>query len=162
MAKKISVEARHELVQAIGARYRASPRQEKLRILDEFVAVTGYHRKHSIRILNVAAVRHSSEATAPRARRYDAAVREAVVVLWEASDRVCGKRLKPSCRCSSSRLSATVTSDSTRLSGQIAVRERSDHRSIARGTSGGSAGTAGAAEDAGACRSAKYPGAHVR
>ena len=95
MAKKISVEARHELVQAIAARYRASPRQEKLRILDEFVAVTGYHRKHSIRILNVAAVRHSSEATAPRARRYDAAVREAVVVLWEASDRVCGKRLKP-------------------------------------------------------------------
>jgi hypothetical protein len=26
---------------------------------------------------------------------YDAAVREALIVLWEASDRVCGKRLKP-------------------------------------------------------------------
>ena len=26
---------------------------------------------------------------------YDAAVREAIIVLWEASDRVCGKRLKP-------------------------------------------------------------------
>ena len=26
---------------------------------------------------------------------YDEAVREALVVLWEASDRVCGKRLKP-------------------------------------------------------------------
>jgi hypothetical protein len=28
-------------------------------------------------------------------RLYDEAVREALVVLWEASDRVCGKRLKP-------------------------------------------------------------------
>lgn len=26
---------------------------------------------------------------------YDDAVRQAVIVLWEASDRVCGKRLKP-------------------------------------------------------------------
>ena len=30
-----------------------------------------------------------------RDRVYDAAMREAVVVLWEASDRVCGKRLRP-------------------------------------------------------------------
>ncbi|MDO9714654.1 ISNCY family transposase, partial [Paracraurococcus sp. LOR1-02] len=28
-------------------------------------------------------------------RVYDAAVREALIVLWEASDRVCGKRLRP-------------------------------------------------------------------
>ena len=36
-------------------------------------------------------------ARGPRlARRiYDEAVREALVVLWEASDRICGKRLKP-------------------------------------------------------------------
>src|ERR671921_91552 len=26
---------------------------------------------------------------------YDAAMREALIVLWEASDRVCGKRLRP-------------------------------------------------------------------
>jgi hypothetical protein len=32
---------------------------------------------------------------AVRPRVYDEAVREALVVLWEASDRVCGKRLKP-------------------------------------------------------------------
>src|SRR5208282_5558180 len=31
----------------------------------------------------------------PARRVYDEAVREALVVLWEASDRICGKRLKP-------------------------------------------------------------------
>jgi len=30
----------------------------------------------------------------PTRRVYDEAVREALVVLWEASDRVCGKRLR--------------------------------------------------------------------
>jgi len=31
----------------------------------------------------------------PRARLYDEAVRQAVVVLWEASERICSKRLRP-------------------------------------------------------------------
>ena len=94
MARKISAQARQELVQAIGDRYRAGTREEKLRILDEFVAVTGYHRKHSIRILNTIPLRTMS-VRRRRLRLYDEAVREALVVLWEASDRVCGKRLKP-------------------------------------------------------------------
>ncbi len=50
MAKKISTDGRRELVQAISARYRSAATNEKARILDEFVAVTGYHRKHSIRL----------------------------------------------------------------------------------------------------------------
>jgi hypothetical protein len=90
---KISADARRELVQAIGERYRSGSRAEKLLILDEFVAVTGYHRKHSIRLLRVQPPAVGS-ARRPRLRVYDDAVREALVVLWEASDRVCGKRLK--------------------------------------------------------------------
>ena len=73
-------------------RYRAGSATEKGRILDEFVALTKYHRKHAIRIL-------SGNAPKPKGRRwrrclYDRAVIEALVVLWEASVRVCGKRLK--------------------------------------------------------------------
>jgi hypothetical protein len=62
--------------------------------LSEFVATTGYHRKHAIRLLASAGDR---PITPPRRahRRYDADVREALIVLWEASDRICSKRLKP-------------------------------------------------------------------
>ena len=77
MEKKISASARDELVRAVAERYRAATRAEKLAILDEFVAVTGYHRKHAIRMLNSAAV-----AAEPRRRRlpvYDEAVRLALV-----------------------------------------------------------------------------------
>lgn len=84
MDGKISVQARRELIQAISERYRASYRKEKLRILDEFVAVTGYHRKHSIRLLNTAAV--AAPGRRPRLRLYDEAVREGSLVV-EALER---------------------------------------------------------------------------
>lgn len=48
---RISREARRELVGAVAARYRASSKNDKTRILDEFIRVTGHHRKHAIRVL---------------------------------------------------------------------------------------------------------------
>lgn len=51
MAGRVSMATRLELVEAIVERYRSSCRADKQRILDEFVAVTGYHRKHAIRVL---------------------------------------------------------------------------------------------------------------
>jgi hypothetical protein len=93
MAKRISVEVRRELVRAIGERYRSGSMDAKARILDEFVAVTGYHRKHSIRVLN-SATAATVTARLPRLRLYDEAVCEGLIVLWEAADRICGKRLK--------------------------------------------------------------------
>jgi len=94
MARTVSVETRQDLLKAIRERYWAGTKDEKLRILDEFVAVTGYHRKHAIRLFKAgSAARGASRRS--RLPVYDAAVREALVVLWEASDRVCGKRLRP-------------------------------------------------------------------
>jgi len=85
---------RTELVAAIRERYQRSNRSGRTAILDEFVAVTGYHRKHAVRLLASAGERQLPSARAV-ARRYGAEVREALIVLWEASDRICSKRLKP-------------------------------------------------------------------
>src|SRR5437870_1794284 len=93
MPRAISGEARRELVHAVGERYRAGTREEKRRILDEFVAVTQWHRKHAIRTPNVEGVARGTRG--PRARAYDDAIRQAMLMLWEASDRICGKRLRP-------------------------------------------------------------------
>src|ERR671927_889159 len=84
---------RDELVAAVVEQYRQSGRYDKTRILDEFVAVTGFHRKHAMRLLRGGS---SGRRTRPRPERrlYDEAVREALIVIWEASDRICGKRLK--------------------------------------------------------------------
>ena len=85
--------ARREVTAAVAERYRAAGRREKGRILDELTATTGWHRKHAVRALRSKAEPASDPK--PRPRRYGAAIKDALVALWEASDRVCGKRLKP-------------------------------------------------------------------
>ncbi len=85
--------ARAEVTATIKDRYAASGRVAKGTILDEFVALTGLHRKHAIRLLGPRCAR-----TRPRGKpkaRYGQEVKEALALLWEASDRVCSKRLKP-------------------------------------------------------------------
>jgi hypothetical protein len=86
---------RDELVAAIAERYTGGGRAERGRILDEFVAVTGLHRKHAARLLGGGHQGRRRVGPRPARRVYDDAVREALIVLWEASDRICGKRLKP-------------------------------------------------------------------
>src|SRR3954463_2308035 len=91
--RRVSMATRDELVAAVIERYRNGRRAEKGRILDEFVAGTGLHRKHAMRVLRGGQANRRS-APRPERRLYDEAVHEALIVIWEASDRVCGKRLK--------------------------------------------------------------------
>ena len=93
MGTKMTHSARAELTNAVRRRYSAATGAEKRKILDEFIAVTGYHEKSAIRALN-AEPTVKKRQTRLRPSLYDEAVRAALIVLWEASDRVCGKRLR--------------------------------------------------------------------
>ena len=92
--RTVSMATRAELVSATRGRYAVALRAQKKQILDEFVAVTGFHRKHAMRLLRGRGELKSS-GSRPQRRVYDEAVRTALIVVWEASDRICGKRLKP-------------------------------------------------------------------
>ena len=91
---QISMATRDELVVALAGRYASSNRKERGQILDEFAAVSGLHRKHAMRLLRTGQPGRRS-GPRPGRRLYNEAVREALIVIWEASDRVCGKRLRP-------------------------------------------------------------------
>jgi len=80
---EISASTRRELVLAVGGRYRMAQPDERQRILDEFVAVTGYHREHAIRVLNSPSGATASSPPRGRLTLYGEAVRQALVVLWE-------------------------------------------------------------------------------
>ncbi|PTE19576.1 transposase [Cereibacter changlensis JA139] len=84
--------SRTEVLCAVEGRYRAAARAERGKILDEFVALTGYHRKHAIRLLA-----HKPPVSKQRRGRrptYGPEVRTALLALWNLSDRLCSKRLK--------------------------------------------------------------------
>jgi hypothetical protein len=92
MAGKISMGARREVVSAVVGRCRSAGRTEKGRILKELCAVTGWHHKHAVRVL-AGDDAHKARVTRQRRRTYGASVKDALIALWEASDRICGKRL---------------------------------------------------------------------
>jgi len=87
------METRDEILEAAAARYGAATRVEKGRILTEFAEIAGYHRMHAERLLQRDHVVDRSQPR-PGRRVYNEALREALVVLWEAADRICGKHLK--------------------------------------------------------------------
>src|ERR1700722_4575940 len=93
--RRLSLATKRELIQVIAERYHAAARQDKKKILDEFIEVTGFHRKHVIRALRrTTREEEQPKDISPRTRIYDESVAHALTILWEAADRICGKRLK--------------------------------------------------------------------
>jgi hypothetical protein len=90
----MSAVAKRELARQVAPRYREARRRGKATILAEFVAATGYTRKHANRLL-LSPPSPTGPIRRPRQRRYGPAVTEALLVAWHAADRICAKRLVP-------------------------------------------------------------------
>jgi hypothetical protein len=90
----MSLSAKRESLARIHGRYQRAGRPHKSRILDEFCATCGYHRKAALRLL------HRPLSTAPPKRSgpkiiYDPAqVLPVLKLVWLASDQLCSKLLK--------------------------------------------------------------------
>jgi site-specific recombinase XerD len=87
------MQARRVLLQQVAPAYHQALGSQRQRILEEFVAATGYVRKYAQWLLN-----HSEEVFAPPTafrRRYGQEVEEALVLAWKTLNRICTKRLIP-------------------------------------------------------------------
>lgn len=91
---KVTRRSIHEYAQELRSRYFKAKKEEKGRMLDEFTRVTGLHRKAAIRLLS-RRNRTGADKRCGRPRRYGAEAAEALKYVWEASDRLCSKRLQP-------------------------------------------------------------------
>ena len=83
----------------IYARYQKANKAAKSKILDEFCEVCGYHRKHALRLLRKGnkPTRYPKKAVKRSGRKplYDATLLALPLRrIWQASDYMCGKRLK--------------------------------------------------------------------
>jgi hypothetical protein len=81
-----------EYAAAVRGRYLIANKEEKSKILDEFVKVTGYHRKAVIRLLTTPAKLTTGHRGRPA--QYSSLL-PSLKAIWEASDRLCSKRLQP-------------------------------------------------------------------
>jgi len=90
----MSQRSKRELLEEIRPRYLKAKRSEKATILDEFVAVTSYHRKYATRILKHGRPRQSGKKHGFH-KIYQGEVVVALEQIWEVCGRICSKRLQP-------------------------------------------------------------------
>ena len=95
MGTEISRTARVELARSVRRRYQAASGKSKKQILTEFIAISGYHPKYAVQLLNAEESAVPEKRYRQRHTLYDEAAKQTLTVLWEASDRICGKRLQP-------------------------------------------------------------------
>ncbi len=91
----MSMMSKRELLTVVSPRYVIATGAEKQRILAEFVATTGYHRKYALTLLNHPPRARSRPVKRSREKTYTAVVQRVLVRLWEIADRICSKRLVP-------------------------------------------------------------------
>ena len=94
MRKKLSNKTKNELISALRKRYINSSRNQKTKIINEVIEMTYYHRKHVIRLLTEDKKKDKIIPLQKSRRVYTDAIKEALILIWEAADRICSKRLK--------------------------------------------------------------------
>jgi hypothetical protein len=104
---RLTMKARQEVAKATAGQYRGARKKEKGKILDQFIATTGYSRWYARLVLRhegrrvqtnkqtIVVVERKSRMKRKRARYYDEKVQTALVKLWRIMDYICGKRLQP-------------------------------------------------------------------
>jgi hypothetical protein len=92
--KSMSLAARKELVSSVRQKYRDARWAEKGKILDGFVAATGYDRKHAIQLLNSTEVLEKPKQRLA-SQKYDEQTRQALFSVWYTANQICSKRLVP-------------------------------------------------------------------
>lgn len=95
MMKIMSLMTRRELLAGVREKYREASWADKVKILDGFVAATDYERKYATRLLNSAAETPVLPKKHPAAKKYDEQVRQALLSVWCAANKICSKRLVP-------------------------------------------------------------------
>jgi hypothetical protein len=90
----MSLSAKRESLARIHGRYQRAGRPHKTRILDEFCATCGYHRKAALRLLNRPLPTAPPKRSGPKVSYDPAVVLPVLKPVWLASDQLCSKLLK--------------------------------------------------------------------
>jgi hypothetical protein len=90
----LSAQTRRELIQRMVPRYSEAPVSQKGVLLDEIAATTGYARRYAMWLLNHP---HGGQSAAERRRQcqYGPEIQHALLLAWNAANRICSKRLTP-------------------------------------------------------------------
>src|SRR3954468_126892 len=90
----MSLSAKRESLARIHGRYQRAGRPHKRRILDEFCATCGYHRKAALRLLNRPLSPAPPKRSGPKLIYDPVQMLPVLKAIWLASDQLCSQLLK--------------------------------------------------------------------
>jgi len=90
----MSLSSKREYLARIHGRYQRAGRAHKSRILDEFCATCGYHRKAALRLLHRPLRLGPPKRSGPKVIYEPAEVLPVLKAVWLASDQLCSKLLQ--------------------------------------------------------------------
>ena len=90
----MSLSSKREALARIHGRYQRAGRPHKSRILSEFCATCGYHRKSALRLLNHPLRTTPPKRSGPKVLYDPVEVLPGLKAIWLASDQLCSKPLK--------------------------------------------------------------------
>jgi hypothetical protein len=90
----MSLPSKREYLHTIHGRYERAGRLHKTRILDEFCAICGYHRKTALKLLHRPLRIGPHRRPGPKPTYPPALILPPLKVIWLASDQLCSKLLK--------------------------------------------------------------------
>lgn len=95
MIRTMSLKTRKEILTNIRNQYQESDWLGKSKLLDGFVAASGYERKYAIKLLNSTENINKLPQTRQSKDKYDEQVKQVLITVWYAANQICSKRFIP-------------------------------------------------------------------
>jgi hypothetical protein len=95
MIRTMSLQTRRAILINIRQQHQESDWLGKRKLLNGFVAASGYDRKYAINLLNRTDEINKPPRTRQSSVKYDEQVRQALTTVWYAANQICAKRLVP-------------------------------------------------------------------
>jgi hypothetical protein len=95
MIRTMNLKTRREILKNIHIQYQEADWLGKSKLLDGFVAASGYDRKYAIRLLNSTKEINKLPQTRQSKVKYDEQVKQVLITIWYAANQICSKRLVP-------------------------------------------------------------------
>lgn len=104
---RLTMKERKKATAILASRYQKARKKEKGKMLDEFVALTGYLRTYASYVLSIHGKRKRinakqviqadvrKKALRKKTKYYDEEVKKPLITIWYIMDCICGKRLAP-------------------------------------------------------------------
>ena len=93
MTKKLSLSVKKILINKIKDKYKKAKKRDKAFIIDDVVELTNYKRKYAIHQLNNIKETTNKKKRDGNNKKYTEEIKEALVKVWYASNKICSKRL---------------------------------------------------------------------